>query len=641
MCGIGGISSTVYQSAEYWLKNAKVLSASLAHRGPDDEGFLLISNKATPIPVGQKIYPSDSVNYLPKKQLAESLSSRINGILMHKRLSIIGLGHLGHQPICDPSGRYWLTYNGEIFNYLELQSQFELTNNSNTDSEILIQLWALKQEKCLSLLDGFFAFCVYDSVENSYIVVRDRTGVKPVYFVKTDEIFAFSSEEKPLRFVLGQNELNNKAIFAHLKYGMTDVYPWFENIQTLTAGHIIKWVPNSRVFKVTQWYFPEKSIIQNNTSLREMLLDSMKIRLRSDVRLGFAVSGGIDSAVLVGIARHLLGKDAELDLFSVASNNLVGNESDWQKKVVDKNGGNHHNIWVESFSADLLPKMISYTNRAPVAWNNLAHFALCERVRQTGVTVLFNGQGADELFGGYSDYFIQTLFSERKQLAKFQKNWPIAYKEALKFFLKRKLRNTLSDSQKQKIEKSVWGKKLTDAMLQETIIALHPKLNGVEEMMLGDYYGSLQGSQFYGKLHQMLAWEDRNGMAFQLESRNPFADDLHIPQKYLGNFKLHELMEGGLPKGILRNAFKDILPSALYARTDKKGFSVPEAWLTQKHGMAWKDALMNEDLDGFIQRDYRSKLMQNFTALNNKELQHYFRIASLGYFKLAIDNERK
>jgi hypothetical protein len=96
-----------------------------------------------------------------------------------------------------------------------------------------------------------------------------------------------------------------------------------------------------------------------------------------------------------------------------------------------------------------------------------------------------------------------------------------------------------------------------------------------------------------------------------------------------------------LPKGILRNAFKDLLPTDLFTRTDKKGFSVPEAWLTQKHGQDWKDALMYEGLDGFIHRNFRSKLVQNFTELNHKELQYYFRIASLGYFKLALDNERK
>jgi asparagine synthase (glutamine-hydrolysing) len=121
MCGIGGISSTVAQSAEFWSRNSQILGAGMAHRGPDDEGYLLLSNKATPIPVGQKVYPSESVLYLPKKQFTESLSSSINGVLMHKRLSIIGLGDLGHQPICDPSGRYWMTYNGEIFNYRELQ----------------------------------------------------------------------------------------------------------------------------------------------------------------------------------------------------------------------------------------------------------------------------------------------------------------------------------------------------------------------------------------------------------------------------------------------------------------------------------------------------------------------------------------
>lgn len=118
---------------------------------------------------------------MPVGLISEKANDSVNGMLLHRRLSIIGLGPLGHQPMCDKTGRYWITYNGEIFNFAELQRNFGILNPSGTDTEILVNLWALKQEKCLHLLDGFFAFCIYDSIENTYTIVRDRTGVKPLF----------------------------------------------------------------------------------------------------------------------------------------------------------------------------------------------------------------------------------------------------------------------------------------------------------------------------------------------------------------------------------------------------------------------------------------------------------------------------
>ncbi len=642
MCGIAGISSSLIQSKDYWLKWAQIFSKTLEHRGPDDEGFLLIyRNEQPPQPVANKYIPLPDIQHMPVGLLVEQSSEMVNGLLLHRRLSIIGIGPLGHQPICDQSGRFWLTFNGEIFNFSELQRNFNLPNASGTDSEVLVNLWALKQEKCLNLLDGFFAFCVYDAVDNTYTVVRDRTGVKPLYYTLKNDCFAFASEELPLRLLINEHKINPTAVYYHLKNGMSEARPWFKGIQTLTPGEMIKWYPESRQFKTFKWFNPQKmEPFTNHVDLREMLMSSMTKRLRSDVKLGFAVSGGIDSAIIVGLAKHLMGDDAKLDYFSVGSNQLLGDESSWQKLVVNKNKGNWHRIMVEDFTDELLPKHLQFTNRPAVAWNNLAHFALCERVQNAGITVIFNGQGADEIFGGYPDYFIETLWSERKFLSKSRKNWPISYGEALKFFSKRRLRNLLSTEQKLKIEHNVWSKIFKDGVLEEELIELHPPVDSVQEMMMGDYYGKALDPKFYGKLYQMLAWEDRNGMSFQLESRNPFADDINIPQKYLGKYQLHELMQNGMPKGLLRDAFKDFLPQEIYQRTDKKGFSVPEALLTQKHGKKWQEAFMYGGLNPYIQKDYRESILKRFDQLSAKELQFYFRTCSLGFYLSLLDYER-
>lgn len=161
---------------------------------------------------------------------------------------------------------------------------------------------------------------------------------------------------------------------------------------------------------------------------------------------------------------------------------------------------------------------------------------------------------------------------------------------------------------------------------------LHPKVENAKELMMGEYYGSNVNAKFYGRLYQMLQWEDRNGMAFQLESRNPFADDLHLPAHVLGKKWLNELMLGGKSKGLLREAAKSYIPPAIYERQDKKGFSVPERKLTQKFGAEWEPWIMSASLDGIVNRDYREKLRYKFLHLSPKDLTLYFRIASLGLF---------
>lgn len=634
MCGIAGISTSILKDRGYWERWARIFSNSIEERGKDDSGLLFLNRNADPTPVlwGKEGYET-SLQYLPKRNFYDVVSESVNGFLLHQRLSIIAPGERGHQPMCDASSRYWLTYNGEIFNYIELRKQYKLNTVTDTDTEVLLELWAKMEEKCLPLLDGFFAFCIYDSQENNYTIVRDKTGVKPLNYVLNKEGFAFSSNEEALREFSGSSVLNKQAIYLHMKYGMSDVHDWYEGVKTLPAGHWLKWIPNLRNTIFRRWYFPSSHYRNTEArDLREMLFESMRKRLRSDVPIGFAVSGGIDSAILLGLGRWILGVDEKVHLFSVGSNGKAGDETMWQEQVHRKHGGNMHRIDVEGLTTADLEEQIIKTKRPQVAWNNVAHFALCRRVKDEGVVVLFNGQGADEIFGGYPDYFIQGLKDEGASISKFKEFWPIPASKARQVYLKRKLRSKMSTNLKKKIDKWAWSEVFPTEIINDNNIELHPTVENVQEMMLGDYYGKLQDPKFYGKLYQMLAWEDRNGMAFQLESRNPFADDLNIPKYFLGKKTLSELSQNGLPKGLLRNTFKDLLPQDLYNRTDKKGFTMPDAWLTHEHGTEWTDWIMNTNLDDIISRSYREKLVSNFEKLNVNQYQNYFRIATLGRF---------
>lgn len=634
MCGIAGISTLFEKDVNFWKKWIYLFSEDIQHRGKDDAGILLMLRHSDPLPVlwGKDQY-QDSLQYIPTNPLLSSLSDAVNGMLLHQRLSVIAPGDRSHQPMCDASGRYWITHNGEIFNYIELRQQFHLNTITDSDTEVLLELWAKMEDKCLPLLDGFFAFCIYDAHENTYTIVRDRTGVKPLFYAEREDAFAFSSEEKSLRRFLDVKTARNEALFLHVIHGMTDAVQWFKGVQTLKPGHWLRWTPNLRSIIHRRWFYPSSLLnIQENRPLEDLLLESMKKRLRSDVPMGFALSGGLDSAVIIGLAKHLLGDSESLHLFSVCSQNEPEDERKWQELVHQQNGGSVQYIDTDSFKTSHIEDVVIQSNRPPVAWNNIAHFQMCKRVRDSGITVLFNGQGADEIYGGYPDHFIEAWNSEKSEILPFAEQWPISFDRVKRVAWKRKWRQQLSGDWKRRLDGFFWGHVFSKDIIRSNEMELHPKVENAKELMMGEYYGSNVNAKFYGRLYQMLQWEDRNGMAFQLESRNPFADDLHLPAHVLGKKWLNELVLGGKSKGLLREAAKSYIPPAIYERQDKKGFSVPERKLTQKFGAEWEPWIMSTSLDGIVNRDYREKLRYKFLHLSPKDLTLYFRIASLGLF---------
>ena len=636
MCGIGGWVYFGGHSDAQMKAVGQCLVEGLKHRGPDDFGVEVFGGQEENI-----------------------------AMIMHRRLSILGLGDQGKQPMCSLDGRYWISFNGEIYNYLELASEFGLTTNTGTDTEVLLQLWSLKGFDCIALLDGFFAFAIWDTELKELTLARDKTGVKPLYYYLDQDgdnseniikSLSFGSEDFALKQALElqgiEVSLSERALKSHLEYGASDRNMLFNGIQELGMGCCLTYSSLSLDSKlnpisdwgrviIKPWHNGEYLRLDDGAGwqqqlglneepknhielLRLQLMAGMQKRLRSDVPIGFAVSGGIDSAALVGMAREIMGKESHLHVFSVVAPGMDGDESEYQKSVVEHVGGIWHTVDVRELDGKYLERYIKATHRIPVAWNNLAHFALCEAVKAAGVTVLFNGQGADELFGGYPHYYKAAFWNEKNMLWPLRRKWPLGFVAAGKQWLKAVLGS--------------W--------------AGRPFETCVDVLMRQDYYGE--------RLTQLLRFEDRNGMAAGIESRNPFADDYRMADAWLNAWgddtwslegSLTSKLVDGYSKGYLRKAMDvGLVPAKVLWRVDKKGFSVPKCEMTLQGLKDWEVWVMSAKLDGLLTRARRQNALNHvlvnwgvnvlgkgskprvFSGGDVKLLDELFRWAAMGCF---------
>ena len=341
--------------------------------------------------------------------------------------------------------------------------------------------------------------------------------------------------------------------------------------------------------------------------LRKQLFLSIARRLQSDVPIGFALSGGLDSSAITAIASLILGKNVKLSTFSIASANTKDDESRWQRVMSEFLGTQHRQI---------------QTN---------AHFNLCKTVKEAGITVLFNGQGADEIFAGYPHYYVRQLIDEWTTLIPHRKKWPIPVTIALRQRLKILLLDIAQVGDSYPI---IFKNKGELNRKKKSKINRSKQKGTLYEVLLDDYFGD--------RLNQLLRFEDRNGMANQIESRNPFADDYLLSQ-WIGICALDEKFEEeagymigelssrlyhGYSKGLLREALTGILPDEILFRTDKKGFTVPHAVLTLEHFRNWEEAILGVDvLNNWWGFDLRKN---EFKKGANPDL--LFQWASLGYF---------
>jgi asparagine synthase (glutamine-hydrolysing) len=594
VCGIVGIWSTDGTPVD-----ADALcraTARLAHRGPDDLGF------ASLLPDGTLQLGRD---------LGACAQSRL--LLGHRRLSILDLSAAGWQPMQSADGRYLVIFNGEIYNYVELARELAAEGTrfrSHGDTEVLVEAIARWGTNALDRLVGMFAFACLDLRRRRVLLARDPFGVKPLYYAARDRRFAFASEMKALLDLPHVRRLvSPDRLHAFLRSGLTDVSErtLFDDVRQLPPGHFLDLPIDGDGFPAPERYWRLATTSQTALSfpeaadrLRELFLDSIRIHLRSDVPLGAALSGGIDSSAIVTAMQYVEPK-LELHTFSFTPDDPSISEEPWVDIVGASAGAVVHKT--RPTANDLvrdLDALILAQDEPFGSTSIYAQYCVFRLARESGVTVMLDGQGADEMLAGYP-YFMAGRLGALLRRGRFL--------EARRLFGRaRRLPHVEEKVLLANVGDALFPRRLRPAaklMLQRKRTLVRDWLNEEWFQDRGVQPRSLQGIPAASLLREQLAYslehglpsllrfEDRNSMAHSIESRVPFLTPqiatflFSLPDEYI-------ISREGVSKSVFRAAMRGIVPDAILDRRDKIGFQTPEQqWLGTLR--PWVDGVLHSD----------------------------------------------
>ncbi len=609
MCGICGIINY-----EKIVDTNQLLSMTrvLRHRGPDDEGFFLLNTNEND---ARAFHHDETIDSIKSK--TPRLENNFNADLGFgfRRLSILDLSENGHQPMQYEDAELWIVFNGEIYNYLEIREELKAKGykfKSNTDTEVILKSYHEWGEECVHKFNGMWAFAIWDSKNKSLFCSRDRFGIKPFYYhFNQQKQFLFASEIKAILQVISSAP-DKQTLFDSFASGYSDhnERTFFEDIKQLRGGHNL-FLRNGNL-SIYRYYEIENQLCQDSfeqakEKLRELLFAAVKIRLRSDVPLGYALSGGIDSSSIVGIASKI--NSGSNNTFSMIYPGDNVDESFFIKKVIEKTGVNHHFVspTPEDFLEDL-DNFIWHQEEPFFGTSYFGEFKLRELIRANNVTVSLEGQGADEIITGYtgllypyffdllSKFRLTTLLSEHKHFKQNIGN----LNQLVKAYLVR-------------------GKKTS----AENLFKKYPFLdhyyfedrtensNGFEQFNSGSHLNdTLYEMLIYTSIPQQLVRADKNSMAFSVECRFPFLDYQLV--EYAINLSYDYKTRKGLTKYILREALKDLLPAEVYNRKDKIGFAIPNASFNNQKVKEYFFELLTGLQDEKIQFINRQKFIDEY-----------------------------
>jgi len=668
MCGITGIINLNGTVGDIPKLISKMTDA-IRHRGPDGEGFLFFNDFEVISAFGKDTPESvinSSQNYSPKVPVQSVSIDKIQFALGHRRLSIIDVSPAGHQPMCDAEKKIWIIFNGEIYNHIELKeelSQKGFSFRTNTDTEVILQSYLHWGEDCVNHFNGMWAFIVFDSRKNILFGSRDRVGVKPYYYYTDSTVFAFASEQKALlKLPFVKSGVNLKAasefLVGDIQYIERGEENMFKNIFELLPAHNFRIDLKTRSFQKWSYYslktntsfagFEEKEFERYRDETEKRLIDSVKLRLRSDVPVGSCLSGGIDSSAIVSIMGNLAGDGHKVNLggklkvFTLTFEDPKIDESKWAKLVVDQT----HADWnlVNPIGNDLLKDFrdLNYAQDIPVcSTGTYGQFQLMRRAKETGIKVILDGQGGDELFGGYHSHSL-VFWKELMRKWKFRQlvnetsdNGKLFFslKEIAKDFSKIQFASLLPNSLQKSFYRSYFKQNdfLNDEIINEYIRSGGMKSeldvsnsSSLNEALLKDFTNT--------RLKMYLKYEDRSSMWHSIEARTPFADDHHLVEYAFGipgTYKIHN----GINKFILREAMRNFLPKQIKDRKDKLGFVTPiDKWVKQmqNQSMDYFDDSLNDFMDVKKIKNNPDKF---FSASNHAEAVRVFRTISFAVWK--------
>ena len=660
MCGIAGIINLSGQTSDISV-HIKQMCDKIKHRGPDGEGFLFFKNDEV-ISCFAGDTPQKGINsnfqYSPKVDI-NSIGTDYYGAFGHRRLSILDLTEAGHQPMCTGDGEIWVTYNGEIYNYIELREELERDGfnfKTNTDTEVLLNAYQKWGVDCLNRFNGMWAFVILDKKKNILFGSRDRFGVKPFYYSLDSDHFTFASEQKAivsLPFV--STTINSKAVFDYLVLGVSEKEEegMFKNIFELMPSHSFIFDLNSKDLKKWKYYDleyqdkwenfdqnKESEIINNSTSL---VREAISLRLRSDAPVGSCLSGGLDSSAIVCTINKLLEESSiaqigeHQQVFTACYDDPKYDESNWAKKVV----GQTKTSWHKAFPTSelLLNELehVTFIQDIPVfSSSTFSHYQVMKLANEKGIKVTLDGQGGDEVFAGYDPQVISYWFEIIKnfKVGKLLNEFNISERSIVsrshlsQNILKYLILNYLPSSAVKEFYKKAaiykyinpqfWDQHVEN--VKEVTPQVKPSLNKV----LHEY---LTGP----KLKVLLKTSERNSMAHSVESRVPFADDINLIE-YMFKIPSAYKIKNNVTKHLLREATNGILPEEVRQRTDKVGFSTPEiTWLREINGDL--KAYITDDLKEFLNVSKINKNWDNFFSDKADNTQLIWRLVNFAVWK--------
>lgn len=596
MCGITGIITP--SPSKNIVRQINVMTDSIRHRGPDDEGYVLIDSENQVVLCSGD--DTDKKMWLP--HINTYFGEPCKLVFGFRRLSILDLSICGHQPMVSEDHRFSIILNGEIYNYLELRK--ELVDQgysffSNTDTEVLLKGFECWGKSVLNHLVGMFAFVIFDQQKNILFAARDFFGIKPFYYSLRNGQFAFASEIKAL-LTLPWVECyaEPQSVYDYLRYDLTnyDDATFFSSIKQLPAGHYVELDLNNLINDVQIYKYWElnldNSINISRTEaaghVQQMFLENIKIHLRSDVPVGVALSGGIDSsAITCGI--RLLEPDLNMHSFSLVTDDPDTDEAFWIDEVLRHTRAISHKVTPEP--SDLLQDLedFLYSQEEPFGGLSIyGQFRVFKLVQKHGIKVTMDGQGGDELLAGYRFYLpfrLATMFREFRLKRAFNFMKVIGELPDVKDHQKNYLLRGLIASLPSGLEKpirAIMNEHAENWLQREWFRAHGVKFTAqVNERAQADILReSLSNAISYSSLPKLLHQEDRNSMWFSVESRVPFLTPafvkfiLSLPESYI-------IDETGTSKSIFRDAMRGIVPDNVLDRRDKKGFATPEKlWLS-------------------------------------------------------------
>lgn len=596
MCGI----TAIYNKSSMPSASLSRANAIVAHRGPDDEGFLLWR----PDPAWRMYAGNDSseasrayhhLTLMPDDDTAWQVG------LGHRRLSILDLSPHGHQPM-TLDGRFAITYNGEVYNYLEIRQELEALGHvfhTGSDTEVILHAWHEWGAEGLHRFNGMFAFVLLDTSKQKLYAVRDRFGVKPLYYTERPGYLAFASEVKQLRTLPEyQFVLNGATAYDYLAYGWVDhnVETFETGILQMPVGGILELDLQTGQQTLRKWYTlnpnPWKGSFEEASEVFYSLLkDSVRLRLRSDVPVGSALSGGLDSSTIVCLMREVLDEQGNsahsIETVTSCQEDIKYDEWAYAEKVINRVKAKPYRVF-PSFQklVEDLDRLIWHLDYPFGSTSQFSQWCVFEKAAQAGLTVMIDGQGADEQLAGYggNDLSLYTGLLKSGQWLEFWKeaaayknsnsDWPIGFiLGALQYTVPASVIERLPDKYRvRKPQYPEWLRRPESARM-----SMPPTPGSLRENLLQQIMIS--------PLPSLLRYEDRNSMAFSVESRVPFMDyrliefTLGLPERYI--------YKRGVRKHILRSAFADLVPKEILERRDKMGFVSPEERWMKEEGREW------------------------------------------------------